>query len=207
MDQQITSVMLAALHPDLLRRVCREEEVVDAQNTSALDDLFVGVAQERLLQTLELALDESSKDNVFIAGVSGPQALNAVKTYVTQYLKAGNSPSTAKDWCYLYNFDNTLEPIVISIDKAKGKALKERMKKVLEELRERIPAALVRDEVVAEREQINTALHSWREVMSAQIVRDAKREGILVVFGEQTSVYIIDSAKEPEVKEGRNNTN
>ena len=203
MDQQIVSDMPDSLHPDLLRRVCSEEEVIDAQNTSALDDLFVGVAQERLLQTLDLALGESSKNNVFIAGISGPRALNAVKTYVTQYLKAGNSPSTAKDWCYLYNFDTTLEPIVIATDKGKGKALKERMSKVLEELRERIPAALVRDEVVAEREQIHTAFQSWRDVTSAQIIHDAKEEGILVVFGEQTMVYIIDTAKEPEVKEGR----
>ena len=86
MDQQIVSDMPDALHPDLLRRVCSEEEVIHAQNTSALDDLFVGVAQDRLLQTLELALGESSKNNVFIAGISGPRALNAVKTYVTQYL-------------------------------------------------------------------------------------------------------------------------
>lgn len=208
MAEQPTFPMPAYLTPDALRRICTQEEVAETPNGQAesmLNDLFIGVNQPRLLQALQLGLHESSKNHIFVAGISGPRVLDAIKTFVIKHLQS--SPQQCmplRDWCYIHNFDNPLEPIVIALDKGKGIALKKRMEKLLSELQERIPAALVRDEVVTERQVITLGMGMWWESERFRIIQEAKEEGVWISFeGEYPSIGLISRTQPETKKEGR----
>ncbi|MEK7074178.1 MAG: AAA family ATPase [Patescibacteria group bacterium] len=222
MSEQATYQIPVCLAPDALRRVCTQEEVAqtpNSQESGVFNDLFIGVDQARLLQALQLGLHESSKNHIFIAGMSGPQALNAVKTFITDILKSSDKKSTdPRDWCYIYNFDNPLEPIVIALNKKRevrlegggvafrggGVAFRERIEKLLAELRERIPSALVRDEILSERQTIALGVIMWWESERLQIVKNAKNEEIYIVFEENLAhVRCISRIKGETIENGK----
>jgi len=210
MAEQAISVVPIPLTFDALRRVCTEQEITETpadtkQEGSILDDLFIGVDQSRLLQALQLGLHESSKNHIFITGLSGPHALNAIRTFVNDFLKNSDKKAPEpKDWCYIYNFDNPLEPIAIALNKGRGLALKERMEKLLLELQERIPAALVEDEVVTQRQSITLGMGMWWESERFRIVQGAREEGMWVSFeGEFPSAGLISRNRREIEREGR----
>lgn len=43
---------------------------------------------------------------------------------------------THKDWCYIYNFENPREPIIVELEKGFGRELKKDMEKLIESLLE-----------------------------------------------------------------------
>lgn len=211
MAKQEVSVMPIPLAPDALRRICTQEEIAetpDAEQTgSVLNDLFIGVDQPRFEQALQLGLHESSKNHIFITGLSGPRALNAIQAFVNNFLKNSSDKKALepKDWCYIHNFDNPLEPIVIALNKGRGVALKERMEKLLSELQERIPAALVQDEVVTQRQAITLGMGMWWESERFRIIQEAREEGMWISFeGEYApSAGLISRTKRDIEREGR----
>ncbi|MDP3769365.1 MAG: ATP-binding protein [bacterium] len=184
MNDMPLSAMPSELEPSLLRRTCTDEDLVGATKPlNIFDDLFIGVDQGRLLQALELGLHDSSKSHIFVAGLSGPQALDALKSFVMNFLKSKDKKSPEpKDWCYIYNFDDSLQPIAIALEHGKGKRLKERLEKILADLQEKIPAALTREDMVHKRQQINIGLQIWGDSNRREIIRGAKQDDILVLF-------------------------
>lgn len=195
---------ITPLEHGALHRVCTQEELANAANThgaSVLDDMFIGVDQERFSQALAFGLDEASKSHIFVAGISGLQALNAVKTFIIDML-ASRVPSASDlpDLCCLYNFANPLQPITITLPKGKGNALQQRMQSLLTQLQERIPIAMVRDENVEKRHKINTEFWSWWEVKRLEITQEARKQGILVVFQENQALVNPFSRKQKKAK-------
>ncbi len=210
MLEQEISVMPAPLAPDLLKRTCTQEEIdilakVPDTQGSILNDLFIGIDQPRFRQALELGLHVSSKKHIFIAGLSGPRALNAIKTFVTSSLVSSpKKPAPPQDWCYIHNFDNPLEPIVIPLIKGRGLAFKKRMQELCERLQERIPAALVRDEIVSERQRITVSTAMWWESIRSQIIQQAKDQSVWISFeGEYPSVGLVSQTGREIQREGR----
>lgn len=181
------SAMPCELDASMLRRTCTDEELIgDGKPSNIFDDLFIGVDQGRLLQALELGLHDSSRGHIFVAGLSGPQALNALKSFVVKFLKSSNKKlPKPKDWCYLYNFDDPLQPVVIALECTKGKRLKDHLEKLLVQLQEKIPAALSRQDVVHKCQQIEYGFQMWVEFVRRDIIRKAKQEDILVTFEKQ----------------------
>lgn len=210
MVEQAISLMPSSLTLDLLRRVCTQQEVAQAsdikQEEGMLDDLFIGVDQPRFEQALQLGLHESSKNHIFIAGLSGPRALSGVQAFVNNFLKNSTKKTAeTKDWCYIHNFDDPLEPIVISLNRGRGTALKQRMEKLLSELQERIPAALVEDEIVAQRQSITLSMGMWWESERFRIVQEAREEGMWISFEGKyaPSAGLISRTKREIEREGR----
>lgn len=224
MAEHVIPIMPSPLTPDMLRRICTQQEIAETpdaeQKKSVLNDLFIGVDQSRLLQALQLGLHESSKNHMFITGLSGPRALNAVQAFVSNFLKnsSGKKAPEPKDWCYIYNFDNNLEPIIIALNKRRqvtlsdgkmvfrggGLGFKERMERLLTELQERIPAAMVKDEILAERQGITLSLVTWWELERLRIIRTAKNEEIHIAFEENLAhVRNISRTRKKTVENGK----
>jgi len=200
----------APLPIDALRRTCTEEEISSSpeRRNIAVDDLFIGVNQGRFTSALEFGLSESSQDHIFITGLSGPRALNAIKKHVGDYLTAqGSAVYAPQDWCYLYNFIDPLAPISVFLGKGRGKSLKDRMAKLLLHLQEHVHAALTRDDIVAQRQQNTSDLRNWWESLRNTVVRDAKDENIYVDYRNEYTVVrpfsrLPKSEKNTEDKDG-----
>lgn len=209
MAEQKISLMPPSLTLDLLRRICTQQEVREASDTKQekgmLNDLFIGADQPRFEQALQLGLHESSRNHIFIAGLSGPRALSGVQTFVNSFLKSETKKAAeTKDWCYIHNFDDPLEPIVISLNRGRGTALKERMEKLLSELQERIPAALVQDEALTQRQTIMLGMGMWWDSERFRITQEAREEEVWISFeGEYPSVGLISRTQKEITREGR----
>lgn len=212
---------ISPLAPNALRRVCTDEEVITQcteKQVNRFDDLFVGLDQPRFQQALQLGLDESTKKHIFITGLSGPRVLDGIKTFVTHFLQDSKKKmSKPKDWCYIHNFDNPLEPIVIALNQRRqttlpdgqvefrggGVGFKQRMERLLTKLQERIPAALVQDDIVAERQRINFAVSCWGETQRLRLIQQAKEEDVYVAFGEQGPLVGLIASHKSEIRDGK----
>lgn len=204
MSEHTVSEVPQRLIPADLCRICTEEEITHAtacRDRSMLDDMFVGADQKRFADALALGMDDASKSHIFIAGISGPRALAAVKEYITRQLTSRDANAAdPPDLCCLHNFDNPLEPIIVTMPKGKGKVLQERMEKLLAQLKMGIPGILVHDEVLAPQQKINIEFHLWWEAERLKIIQEAKKQGILIVFqGDQALVNPI-SRKQKKIK-------
>lgn len=209
-EQHIAFLVPDPLAINLLRRTCTEEEIsfmAGEHKTTTPDDLFIGVDQGRFTSALEFGLSDSSQGHIFITGLSGPRALNAIKKHVGDFLKTQGSAAYApQDWCYLHNFTNPLEPISVFLGKGRGKSLKDRMAKLLTDLQERVHGELTRDDIVAQRQQRTSDLRNWWESLRTSIVREAKQEGIYVDYRNEYTVvrplsYLPKSEKNTDDKD------
>ena len=109
------------------------------KNTSEIEPLRDFLGQDRAITAMELGLRiDNPAYNMYLAGDSGTgkttYAMNALNKYAA---KKGNH----KDWCYVYNFENPREPIVISLERGKGKDFKEDIEEMIDKLFEEIKEA------------------------------------------------------------------
>ena len=83
------------------------------------------IGQERGIKALEFGVNIDVKGyNIYIEGSSGIGKTR----YAKQYLKKiATSKLTPDDWMYLYNFENTNEPIAVSLPAGQGKKFKDEM--------------------------------------------------------------------------------
>ncbi len=101
-------------------------------NTSELNGLNGIIGQENAIKAMELGLRINNPAyNIFVAGDSGTGKSTYVLNALKDYAKEKNEH---KDWCYVYNFENSREPIAIALDRGMGKLFKKDMEKLIETL-------------------------------------------------------------------------
>ena len=101
-------------------------------NTSEIEPLESILGQERAIEAMEIGLKiDNPAYNIYLAGESGTgkttYAIKALNKYASQ-------KNAHKDWCYVYNFENPREPIVIGLEKGLGKVFKKDIEKLIETL-------------------------------------------------------------------------
>lgn len=113
-------------------------------NTSQLEGLNEIIGQENATKAMELGLKiDNPAYNIFVAGDSG----TGKTTYVLSALKMhAEDKNDHKDWCYVYNFENSREPIAIALDKGMGKLFKKDMEKLIESLLDELKDAFESEE-------------------------------------------------------------
>ena len=82
------------------------------KNTSEIEPLRDFLGQDRAITAMELGLRiDNPAYNIYVAGNPG----TGKSTYSLKVLKEhAKNKNNHKDWCYVYNFENPREPIVIS---------------------------------------------------------------------------------------------
>ena len=88
-------------------------------NTSEIEPLKDFLGQDRAMTAMEFGLKiDNPSYNIYVAGEPG----TGKTTYTMKVLETyANNKENHKDWCYVYNFDNPREPIVISLQRGEGK--------------------------------------------------------------------------------------
>lgn len=91
-------------------------------NTSEINPLDCILGQERAVEAMELGLKINNPAyNIYIAGESGTGKSTYALKVLNEYASKKN---THKDWCYIYNFENPREPIIVELEKGFGRELK-----------------------------------------------------------------------------------
>ena len=142
-------------------------------NTSEIEPLKDFLGQDRAMTAMEFGLKiDNPSYNIYVAGEPG----TGTTTYTMKVLETyANNKENHKDWCYVYNFDNPREPIVISLQRGEGKVFKDDIEKMIDKLFEEIKEAFDSEEYEINK---NTLLEEY-EIQKEDLVKKIK------VYGEE----------------------
>ena len=105
-------------------------------NTSEIEPLEGILGQERAIEAMEKGLKiDNPAYNMYLAGDSGTGKTTYAMSVLNKYAAKKGSH---KDWCYVYNFENNREPLIIGLEKGLGKIFKKDIEKLIETLLEKI---------------------------------------------------------------------
>ena len=143
------------------------------KNTSEIEPLKDFLGQDRAMTAMEFGLKiDNPSYNIYVAGEPG----TGKTTYTMKVLETyANNKENHKDWCYVYNFDNPREPIVISLQRGEGKVFKDDIEKMIDKLFEEIKEAFDSEEYEINK---NTLLEEY-EIQKEDLVKKIK------VYGEE----------------------
>ena len=141
------------------------------KNTSEIEPLRDFLGQDRAITAMELGLRiDNPAYNIYVAGNPG----TGKSTYSLKVLKEhAKNKNNHKDWCYVYNFENPREPIVISLERGKGKDFKEDIEEMIDKLFEEIREAFDSEEYEVNK---NTMLEEY-EIEKENLVKKIKNYG------------------------------
>ena len=122
------------------------------KSTDELEDVSITLGQDRAIDSIHFGLRIEQKGyNIFALAPSGTGKLTTIRQLLDHESKQLEAPS---DWCYINNFSDPAKPKTIEFTAGQGKAFKEDMEQLIDELSVAIPAAFDGDEYRSKREKI-----------------------------------------------------
>ena len=98
------------------------------------------IGQERAMEALKFGLSIKKKGyNIYISGLTGT-GRNSYSYIIAK--EVAKEKETPRDWCYVFNFKKPECPKAISFEAGKGKILKDKMSKVISNIKIDIPKSL-----------------------------------------------------------------
>ena len=169
-------------------------------NTSEIEPLEGILGQERAIEAMEIGLKiDNPAYNMYLAGDSGTgkttYAMNALNKYAA---KKGNH----KDWCYVYNFENNREPLIIGLEKGLGKIFKKDIEKLIETLLDELRDAFESEDFEIGKNQLIEEYEIEKDALLKKIKKYAEEKGFKLKNSKVGMVFIpIDDNKEDEEAE------
>jgi len=115
--------------PEELRWEC-PSQVFEEMDSNELELPVLG--QERAMKSLRLGLDLKQPGyHVFVSGFPGTGRHTAVRYLIEQRLDADELPN---DWCYVYNFKNPNQPVVLAFPAGKASEFKKEIDDLIQYL-------------------------------------------------------------------------
>ena len=140
-------------------------------NTSEIEPLKDFLGQDRAVTAMELGLKiDNPVYNIYVAGDPGTGKSTYTMKVLERYSKNKNNH---KDWCYVYNFDNPREPIVISLERGMGKIFKDDIEEMIDKLFEEIKEAFDSEEYELNKK---TLLEEY-EIQKEDLIKKIKTYG------------------------------
>jgi len=165
------------------------------KSTDELEDVSITLGQDRAIDSIHFGLRIEQKGyNIFALAPSGTGKLTTIRQLLDHESKQLEAPS---DWCYINNFSDPAKPKTIEFTAGQGKAFKEDMEQLIDELSVAIPAAFDGDEYRSKREKIEEEYRKM-ELKEINILRDEALE-THIILTETASGYAftpIDNKKE-----------
>ncbi len=155
---------------DLRRRI--EEGTFDFDTTADIEPLEDTVGQQRALDAINRGLEMDAQGfNIYACGPVGTGRNTTVKTLIEK--KAEERP-TPNDWCYVYNFDKSDQPVVLELQPGQGRELSEDMERLIEECKEEIPKAFEEEEYEKQKSEVLQELQEERQELIADLREEAR---------------------------------
>ncbi|MGQ9862553.1 MAG: Lon protease family protein [Thiobacillaceae bacterium] len=166
------------LGPDQLYTRC-DFPTTTFDSTDALEDLPGMLGQERAAEAVDFGLAIRAEGfNLFVMGPVGTGKRTLVMEMVQKAAAARPAPA---DWVYVNNFAQPHKPRAICLPTGRGKALKEDMQRLIEDLLAAIPSIFESDEYRNRLEEIEQ-VYSEREAEAFKALgEEAEREGIALL--------------------------
>jgi len=123
---------------DKLRRRCNPDEL-DCATTADAPPLQDFIGQERAVRAMQFGLSMRSPGyNIYVAGPPGTGKSTYIQAVVSQSAKGKEIPD---DRCFLYNYSNPDQPIVVNLPPGQGELFSKDMVEFIKDVRANIPKA------------------------------------------------------------------
>lgn len=124
------------LTSDQLRWKC-PEDMFDFNSTAELEPLDEIVGQDRAIESIKLGAQLQAKGfNIFVTGLSGTGRLTTVQKILNDIKLP---PKEIFDYCYVNNFKNSNEPILLKFKQGLAVKFSEQMQDLISFLRSQLP--------------------------------------------------------------------
>lgn len=165
----------APLAPEHLYTPC-DRSLLSFDTTAALPDLEAAIGQTRALEAIQFGVRMRQPGfNVFALGPAGIGKQTIVSHVVRR--QAGQDPAPL-DWVYVNNFRQPHKPIALGLPRGDGARLARDMTKLVEELRNAIPAAFESEEYRAQVQDVEQNLKDQQEGALDEVRHEAEKFNI-----------------------------
>ena len=137
------------------------------------------IGQERALRALRLGLEMKHPGyNVFVTGFSGTGRMTTIKRLLTEF---EGKASSLKDLCYVHNFRNNDQPVLITLPVGEGKRFREDMELLVQDLIKDIPASFETKRFKDERKRLMEHFQERQQSVLKEFEKRVKEKGFEVV--------------------------
>jgi lon-related putative ATP-dependent protease len=163
---------------DLLYRACDLGQF-DFETTASLEELPGLVGQERALEALRFGTAIRRHGyNLFVLGPDGAGKHEAVTDFLAERAIREKAPS---DWAYVNNFRTPNRPVVLELAAGTGRALKEGLGRIIEDMKVTVPSVLESEEYQNRRQSIDEEYRERQEQAFEGLRAKAEAEGIALL--------------------------
>ena len=162
--------------------------MLNFNNTSEIEPLEGILGQERAIEAMEKGLKINNPAyNIYLSGDSG----TGKTTYAIKALnKYAAKKRNHKDWCYVYNFENNREPLIIDLDKGLGKVFKKDIEKLIETLLDELKDAFESEDFEIGKNQLIEEYEIEKDTLIKKIKKYAEEKGFKLKNSKVGMVFI-----------------
>lgn len=149
------------------------------KTTAELEPLEQPLGQERALEAIEFGVDIRQQGfNLFVVGDPGFGKSELVRQILSRHAKNAESPP---DWCYVNNFTNPQNPLLLKLPAGMGQRLRRDMESLVEDLLTSLPSSFQSEEYRNRRQEIEEELQKRQDEAFRKIDQEAEAKGIIIM--------------------------
>ncbi len=166
------------LKTNLLRNTCDPGQF-DFTTTDELPDFSEFVGQNRALKAASFGIGINREGfNIFALGPSGIGKRSVMRALLEKEALKKGMP---KDICYVHNFLNPREPLVLTLTAGLGKKLADDMQQLIDILRNSLPAIFESPDYTARIKEIQEETRSKQDEALALLEEEAKKNRLTIM--------------------------
>lgn len=175
------------LSPKDLKDICNPE-TFKFDTTAELNDHDLVYGQDRAIKALEFGLSVDVKGyNLYLEGATGVGKTMYTRDYLNKIAKTKKVPC---DWCYIYNFENSNEPIAVSLPSGQGKEFQQTMDSFIKDIRKDLKRTFSDEDFEKEKALIKQEFENKRLVLLEKLNEKSMKHGFQVKTA-QNGIYMM----------------
>ena len=149
------------------------------RTTKGLTPLEGIIGQNKAIKAIKMGIGMRSKGyNIFVCGLTG----TGKETTVTQILKdIQHLCPILKDRCYVNNFKNPTQPILITLPKGKGREFRKDMDDLISHLKENLPKIFEEETFAKRKKKIRESYENKEKGYVSKFEKELKENGFIIV--------------------------
>jgi len=149
------------------------------ETTVDLPDGLEIIGQQRAIDAIRFGIGMRHQGyNLFALGPNGTGRQTTVNRFLQQRAVAEPVPD---DWCYVYNFEQPYKPHALRLPPGKAVALRDDMKKLVEELASVLPGVFSGEEYQLQKHALEEELRGLQMEALEKLREEAKEHGIALI--------------------------
>jgi lon-related putative ATP-dependent protease len=162
--------------PEQLRRRF-DANALGFETLAELEPLEGIVGQARAAAALRFGLEvEAEGFHIYVAGPPSIGKMTMVRLFLEELAKRKPTPP---DWCYVHNYDDPYQPLVLELPPGRGRELQQDMRHLLEQVRRELPRAFESEEYTNRRDELGRQLEQQRSQLMEAFGEKAQQNGFL----------------------------